>query len=203
MSQWRSYCPSDGGYAIGFDKSLLAPKYETTSSFMMLEECNYDQEEKERLANLFGKEIIQGKDLRDHYGTMKRDSFYHTLYCWLLFVISVKNEHFKEEQEVRLATYIHKELETIDISRMNNGTVLGNYPDGLNIYSQKKLSFRTKSNILIPYYEYQFEISAIKELIIGPCKDKEMAKESLEFFLKNIGLDSVEIKYSKIPYRNV
>lgn len=50
---------------------------------------------------------------------MKRDSLYH----WLLFVISAKNEHFKEEQEVRLATYIHKELETIDIISMSNGPI--------------------------------------------------------------------------------
>ena len=94
ISQWRSYCPSVGGYAIGFDKSLLAPKYEASNSFTLLEECRYDKEEKERLANVFGKELLQGMDLRDRFLFSKRQSFYDTLYHWLLYVISVKNESF-------------------------------------------------------------------------------------------------------------
>lgn len=203
LSQWRSYCPSVGGYAIGFDKSLLAPKYEASNSFTLLEECRYDKEEKDRLANVFGKELLQGMDFRDRFLFSKRQSFYNTLYHWLLYVISVKNESFKEEQEVRLATYIHKELLTLDISGMDNGTHLADYSDGLNIYSQKRLNFRTKENILIPYYEYQLDIDAVKEIIIGPCQNQELAKESLEFFLKNMGLDKIEVKYSKIPYRNI
>ena len=203
LSQWRSYCPNDGGYAVGFDKNLLAPKYESSKSFVMLEECRYEKEEKDRLANIFGKQTIEGMDLKDRYTHAKRDGFYHTLYHWLLFVISAKNEYFKEEQEVRLATYIHQELKTIDISNMDNGYVLADYQDGLNVYSKKELSFRTKSNILIPYFEYKFDINAIQEIIIGPCKDKELAKESLKFFLKNIGLDNIKVKYSSIPYRSM
>ena len=202
LSQWRSYCPSEGGFAIGFDKSTFEVPYKVTESYTKLYDCIYDNVEKDRMAKLFGETSIVEHNQRNHFEIHKRTTFEGFIYHWLLLVISAKNKHFIEEDEVRFTTYIHKHLVEVDISQMDNGTILGNYPEGLNLYSKKELSFKEKSNILIPYHEYEIDLSGIKEIIIGPNPNMSLVKDSIEFFIKNLKLE-IEVKCSEIPYRTV
>ena len=203
LSQWRSYCPIEGGFSIGFEKEAIG-KLENHNEFSpRIYECVYDENEKQRLAKTFGEDLILGHSSMNNFDKDKRSSFKSTLYYWLMFVIQSKNINFKEEQEVRLATFMHKEFDEIDIFKMphhNASTV--SYCDSFKVYKNKKLSFRTKSNILIPYYEKDFDINSIKEITIGPSANQLLSKESLEFFIKSLNLN-IEIKNSKIPFRSL
>lgn len=204
LSQWRSYCPSEGGFAIGFDAEYMG-KLEGHNEFSpSLFECVYDEKEKNRLGKLFGEEMILGNDRLENFSKDKRLHFQSTIYYWLKFVIESKNKYFKEEDEVRFATYIQKDLNEVDIKSMSHSNYsAAYYPNGIKVFQNRALSFRTKANnILVPYFEYKFDINAIKEIVIGPCINMELVQESIEFFCKNLALD-IDVRCSEIPYRSL
>ena len=166
LSQWRSYCPSEGGFAIGFDAEYLG-KLENHNEFSpRLFECLYDEKEKNRLAKLFGEDSILAHDRLEHFSKDKRLHFQSTIYYWLKFVIESKNIHFKEEDEVRFATYIQDDLNEVDIKSMSHSNYsAAYYPNGIKVFQNRPLAFRTKANILVPYFEYEFDKKAIKERV--------------------------------------
>lgn len=199
LSQWRSYTPSEGGFAIGFNRDKLNIPYKDNESYIKFFDCIYDETEKKRLSELFGEKTLLELNTRERFDKDLRTTFDHMMYHLLLFIISSKNNHFSEEQEVRLVTYIHKDLIEVDITMMSSLTV-ANYSEGRKLYSKKDLQFRSKANLLIPYIEQPFDITSIKEIIIGPTANRESTVKSLEFFIKNLGLE-IEVKSSDIPYR--
>ncbi len=203
LSQWRSYCPIEGGFSIGFDKNIFnhgTRKGHEVS--LKLYDCIYDESEKRRLAILFGETTIQQLDERSRFDKTLQSTFHDLFMHYIMLIISSKNIHFKEEEEIKYATYIHRELIDVDIKNMDMGNILRDWNEPFKIYDKKELSFRTKSNLLIPYLEQPFDILGIKEIIIGPTSNYEMSKKSLEFFLKNLNLN-IEIKKSSVPYRNL
>ncbi len=87
---------------------------------------------------------------------------------------SFKNEHFKEEQEWRLI--------------YANGTL-----DVLH---------RPKGNVLLPYVKIDRIRDAIYSITVGPGKDSELTKRSIEHFLQGRKeLAHIQVHLSKIPYR--
>jgi hypothetical protein len=60
--------------------------------------------------------------------------------------------------------------------------------------------------MLIPYLEvplrWDDQPIEIKEIIVGPCQYPDSAIKSVEMLLKKEGVLGVEVKDSKIPYRN-
>ena len=155
---------------------------------------------KKKLAKIFGNEMLIGMDKREHFNKMTRQTLHGTLYHFILFVIKSKNKAFNEEQEVRLATYWNNSLKKIDLMQFDNGHYIYNCRDGLNVYSNLELKFRTKPNLLIPYIEFRFPKEAIKEIIIGPTQDVELVMNSLGFFLRTLNI-KINIKQTNIPYR--
>jgi len=201
LSQWRSYTPIEGGFAIGFDRTLLNIQYQDDESYINFFDCIYDKDEKQRLSELFGETTLLELNRLKKFDNNLRTSFDHMMYHLLLFIISSKNNNFSEEKEIRLATYIHKDLVEIDIENMshsNASTV--QYENGRKLYSKKELLFRSKSNLLIPYIEQVIDLKSIKEIIVGPTTNKDTVIKSLEFFIKSLDLN-IEIKSSNIPYR--
>ena len=162
LSQWRSYCPSVGGYAIGFDRSYFE-KLKGNSEFSpRIFECVYDEIEKDRLARTFGEDLILGHYRIENFTKDKRSVFQNTIYYWLMYVIECKNTNFKEEDEVRFATYIQNDLNEIDIVNMPHASAsTAYYPQGIKVFQNRKISFRPKENILVPFLEYDFDINAM------------------------------------------
>ena len=79
LSQWRSYCPSVGGYAIGFDRSYFE-KLKGNSEFSpRIFECVYDEIEKDRLARTFGEDLILGHYRIENFTKDKRSVFQNTV----------------------------------------------------------------------------------------------------------------------------
>ena len=85
-----------------------------------------------------------------------------------------KNTHFSAEKEVRIVRGVGAD----------------------------SISYRAKSDYLVPYVEAPFNISAVKAIHIGPIADQKLAERSLRCLLKTIGLPDLEIVKSDIPYRS-
>lgn len=85
-----------------------------------------------------------------------------------------KNEHFAEEQEVRAVS-----------------------PEELD----SNVSFRAKSDYLVPYVKKKFDIKAIKAIHVGPTPNQEMSQKSLEALLISLDLADIPVIVSHIPFR--
>ncbi|EKO3854998.1 DUF2971 domain-containing protein [Vibrio harveyi] len=197
LSQWRSYCPEDGGFSIGFDQDVLrasvvnpgAPK-----NIRKFEDCIYEPEEKLRQALLHAEHCTNG--LLQQIGNGRESSTYYTTFLsFLTYCLRCKNEHFREESEVRLITYAHNAMQLIQVQ-----DVSGMAPQ--SIFSEEEISFRTNKNIFVPYIKQKFDVSAVKEIYIGPCKNFDTVLKGLTLFLRSQGLhEQIEVKQSEIPFR--
>lgn len=65
-----------------------------------------------------------------------------------------------------------------------------------------KYRINAKGNI-IPYIEVGIPISFLKRIVVGPCRDMSSVEDVIRLRLKQIGLNSIEIEKSKIPYRDI
>lgn len=64
------------------------------------------------------------------------------------------------------------------------------------------IKYRLSDNLIIPYIEQYIPKSALKEIWIGPTNDMERATRSLRTYLDHMGFNDVEIKQSKVPFRD-
>ena len=96
LSQWRAYCPQEGGYAIGVDSGLLQRSIERTD--WKLIRCRYSAvDQQELLAALVN--WIHEMAKADPVNLL--ENFWRQL---LPYAAAIKNEAFKEEDEWRLVS---------------------------------------------------------------------------------------------------
>ena len=67
--------------------------------------------------------------------------------------------------------------------------------------NQDGLEFRIGNLGLIPYVELAFDVSAVREVIVGPGGHQELREESVRRILRVSGFDSVNVRVSSAPYR--
>ncbi|PHS65451.1 MAG: hypothetical protein COB09_06765 [Thalassobium sp.] len=182
LSQWRGYCPSSGGYCLGF-KSLDRNQFEVLGDGTSLTQwlidpqpCIYLEDKKIQLANIIANTLLEwlgGNESKDHLKYQFMMQFHNMKMLY-------KSSHFKEESEARVIVNVHNDQMAIPM-------------------------FRTKSNLVVPYLNLIFQPRIIKEIIIGPSSKKELAKLGLQIFLKSLGPDfaHINIRHSSIPYRNI
>ena len=91
-----------------------------------------------------------------------------------------KHPCYINEREKRIITYYHDSRES-------------------------KIKYRVSNGINIPYLDVEFPLSVIKEIVIGPCANKELNEDSIRMQLDYItGLTKdIQIKFSELPYRQV
>lgn len=65
------------------------------------------------------------------------------------------------------------------------------------------IKFRTRNKNVVPYIEVPIPVKYLKEIIIGPCCNYELALRSIRCLLDSCGLQRVDISKSSIPYRNI
>lgn len=73
---------------------------------------------------------------------------------------------------------------------------------GSSVEKKEFIKYRLKNNLIVPYVELYLPKSALKEIWIGPTNDMELATKSLRTYLDHMGFNEVEIKQSKVPYRD-
>lgn len=98
----------------------------------------------------------------------------------------VKNEHFSEEQEWRLISALRTPdpLTTLDHVR------------------KFEPEYRMRDNVLLPFLKVAAIGGAISTITVGPGKESELTKRSIEHYLKGRDhLAHIAVELSKIPYR--
>ena len=98
-----------------------------------------------------------------------------------------KNSYFDGEQEYRIVLKIPEE--TLRSSASN--------PDIANV------SFFRRGKVLVPYVDYKFKKSSIRQIIMNPYnyEDSSMMELGIQELLTMNGLDNVKIYHSNIPLR--
>ncbi len=195
LSQWRSYCPKEGGVAIGFDKTMLEKHFcgrQELTNFKYIEDCCYDSKHTGEVADIIAKSTVENLDRMgpSWHGHFSQENIFLEM---LTFLARTKNSSFSEEAEVRLFSYGNRELDGISTQEFNEYS-------SIQLVNSESVSFRPKNNFLIPYLEIGFPIEAIQEIKVGPSNFQRESILGLTMFIKNNNLD-VNITCSEIPYR--
>lgn len=172
LPMWGMYGKNGHGLAIGFDTSVL----EKTFS---LSKCIYATEaNKEWLKREISKLIAEPEDWwkqpeGENILSKIFESTGNMLSIYILLWVLGKNPAYEYEQEVRWFFPVHKGIK-----------------------------YRLRDNLIVPYVEIYLPKSVIKEIWIGPTNDMDRATRSLRTYLDHMGFNEVEIKQSKVPYRD-
>lgn len=182
LSQWRAYCPENGGYNIGFKYSDL--KWALQNFEFNIVPCEYSMSrQKELIDDIIDSHIME-------YNPENLDDWRNNL-------------HNFEEKFIQLAPTLkhpsfHQEKEWRIISGVTN-------------YANSNVAFRPGKSMMVPYFEFELsEPNApfdFHEVYVGPTPHQELARHSVIGLMYNsentqTGLEFRNITQSKIPYRN-
>ncbi|UCZ76778.1 DUF2971 domain-containing protein [Dickeya zeae] len=154
LRQWMSYCPPNGGYAIAFDRSkMVVSGGKDNKVVCRLEPVDYKDES---MSNILSVDVIT-RDLKQNSLDIKNYS--SKIVNDLLFrCCAIKNKEFYDEHETRL---IIQSKTTKD----------------------HDVKFRSKSGVVVPYFEYCIEPEWITEIIIGPNVNMDLATSGMKELL--------------------
>ena len=175
LSQWLSYCPQQGGYAIGFDKQQLSNYFCEKENEIHFSPVNY--------VNNLNDLIKQINHIKYNYSSINvinrvnRDVSMYDLVPKIEHALATsKQSHFKSENEVR--AYLVKSP-----GEKNNN-----------------LEFFTKGSVLVPYNPLNIPKEIVTQVIIGPMQHQELAMIALNEF-KRVSNYDFSILKSNIPFR--
>jgi len=192
LPQWRAYCPTTGGYALGVSTEYLMKLLEGESKWF-LGKCIYSDELKEKIINEVISSFLQiFTDKSSGQTSDEIDEITEKLVVDFNFEIAkigglFKDSAFEDEDEWRLIA----------------PTILDN---------NEKIQFREGASCIIPYYEFGiFEASDNSELkedsiriVIGPTPFMDsQAKQAAQHLLLKEQNISGEIACSKVPFNGL
>ena len=178
LSQWRGYCGL-GGYSIGFNKSSILEL--ASAQYYRLEKCIYDDSEKIKIIeNVIDRSVayfLRQKGRSDYSKIVHDSKFYGE---FLMVGSIMKHSSFVEENEWRLI-------------------------GGPFSWKADNARWRTRDGMILPYAEFRLKRDEdgylpISEVYIGPCKEKNLAADSLKVY-KQVTKNLFRMRYSKSPYR--
>jgi hypothetical protein len=182
LSQWRGYCPQGSGFSIGFDANKLIENLK--NNLFEISQCIYDHKEQEDIIDKLLKEMddefIRVPNLNDV--TVKEALLMKFISAFFIIAPRMKDESFIEESEWRF---------TLSLRISSKEGIEHTYREGKSMLIPY---------LIIPLWE-DVRNMPIKEIIIGPTQHKELAYRSLNNFIADSKVGSIEIKYSKIPFR--
>lgn len=173
LSQWRGYCPPQGGYALEFSGQEIADSisHNTDTRFLI---CNYDTDSSKNNLDQAAVEVIRiltnamtKEEARDSEAMFQNVQELNGI---LFSTLIHKHESFSEEEEVRLACQS----------------------------TTRKIKFRVKDCVLVPYVPMEIDVNSITKIIIGPMVDQPLAKKGLQHFLQSL-LDDQDHPMKKLP----
>lgn len=184
LSQWRGYCPTAGGYSLGFDTERLHPHLERQK--FLLARCEYELERQEKLvAPLLDRAIEEFRSLPTTESRQVRlnraiEGFFVKNFSRIALLL--KDAAFSEEEEWRAVS---------------------------ELVSHRGLEYRIKDPLPIPYYPLGVcETDGswpFKEIIVGPMANQPLAEDGVKVMLHANGVlgDLPSVVASGIPYRPV
>ncbi|HAU4875881.1 TPA: DUF2971 domain-containing protein [Aeromonas hydrophila] len=175
LSQWLSYCPQQGGYAIGFDKQQLRKYLHEEKNEIHFSPVNY--------VNDLNDLVKQINHIKYNYSSINvsnrvsRDMSMYSLVPQIERTLATsKQSHFESENEVR--AYLVK-------------------PPG---EKNNDLQFFTKGSVLVPYNPLNIPKEIVTQIIVGPMQHQELAMTALNEF-RRVNKYDFEIIKSSIPFR--
>jgi len=193
LSQWRSY----GMFAIEFDHDKL----------------------QERLLNLTmdritGQEINLGHDLIEcHYVLNKNDALEEAVKKIRSKILPILNLFWQEGKPLKKNGFFYTSLKK-EISLLATTFKHASFYEEQEVrlvisdkIVSKNINFRTKNNILVPFYEFDITAEVISGIKIGPVEDQIITEQSLQIFASHratkLGSERyrLAIETSDIPYR--
>jgi hypothetical protein len=185
LSQWRAYCPPDGGYSIAMRTAILSGILEKQG--FRLVKCTYDESFQFAIAKHMMEEFAI--EYTQKYGqedcTVER--FRAELSSPLLYKICsvapcFKHPSFAEEREWRAISQ--------PIS-----------------WEDSAFSTRITSNCIVPHYRLKIHDEqhndVISQIIVGPSKNQKLASRSVNFLSNQAKLRLGSVALSHTPYRNL
>lgn len=175
LSMWQSYGTNGSGVSIGLDKKMLEDYAEVVSNTLFTR-CSYDFDENISSLTTFWSSIYDKMPLYIENRGMDGSDFLKFLRI-VRHCFSIKDKAYKEEREWRLCK---------------------------NEAFKENIKYRIRSGLIIPYIEHFFTTDIVKNIVIGPCADKELSEKSIIMALKTFGYDlkNISLTISKVPYRN-
>lgn len=180
LNQWRSYCPREGGFSIGFDyKRLSSIIYQEKNKGYTIRECIYDPTKKNEIINSILKpidDILENEkndfDVEGLYSEIIIQMTYHSSY--------LKHKKFEDEQEFRI---------------INNG---------INVFDI--IDYRQGKSMIVPHVRFSprdvDDNLPISKIIIGPTPLPELSRLSVRSLLESKNYEEVKVEISNIPYRS-
>ncbi|MGH8194064.1 MAG: DUF2971 domain-containing protein [Woeseiaceae bacterium] len=203
LSQWRAYCPTGGGYSIGFKRADLQEQAGKTFGGQYdgepyrLVRCEYDiNRQLDALRDLF-EEARRAHEERPDEERERIDrylrGFDEEMPDWLFqyaveffkalstLAPAFKDPAFREEAEWRVLSPL----------------VLG---------VGKQHHFRAGKYCVIPYMKFSLpgrgESLKVEEIVIGPTENPNLARGAIKQLCQLCGVPSVTVRYSDIPFRH-
>lgn len=171
LPMWNMYGKNGHGLALGFDTKELSKIYN-------LCKCVYATEPKKEEIK---REIQKINSPKDWWNKADLENiFSHNIVnsadvkLWIYFMLWLfgKNPAYIYEEEIRWL-----------------------------FLKRDDIKYRLRDNLIIPYIKQYIPKSALKEIWIGPTNDMERTTISLRRYLDYMEFNEVEIKQSKVPYR--
>jgi hypothetical protein len=183
LSQWRGYCPPNGGYSIGFAAEDMRMVVATQGAF--LAPCIYDIDVHEVLVKDALRPLLQrlpGEMPQDDKMFREEAEKWSPLLFEQLTLIAplIKHYAFEEEQEWRVIWV----------------------PGRLNVL---ELNYRVGRGTFIPYADVSLEHKgrkvSVQEIVVGPMRNQYAAINALSGALNAKGFKWRSIRPSQAPYR--
>lgn len=185
LSQWRAYCPPNGGYSVGFSGPLL--RQVTAPQGGILAKCEYNGQAQEQLVADALTPVFEELPtlVPKHEESIRKIGEEHIglLFSQLIFVAPlIKDASFQEEMEWRLI-----------------------WIPGRANSPPEALKFRPGPGVYIPYVPFSLvhgHVSVpIEELIIGPMPHQESAVRGISGALRERGIRWHSVRLSQVPFR--
>jgi hypothetical protein len=188
LSQWRAYCPPNGGYSLGIPTRQLVAMANEQGFWLV--RCIYEHKEKYALINQLIKQHLEyfaGKlTVLDGKEEWWKDVGWQFAQHLALTGCVFKHASFSEEKEWRLVSA------TIDESRT-------------------KIDFRSSASRLIPYFKFNLQSEknpslaehkgVMFQILAGPASDRDLVSLATQFVGTSL-LPGSSFGVSDIPYRS-
>lgn len=175
LSQWRGY-GSTQGVCLEFDSDMLVESLSFTELVNISGNVIYTKPDSTPEAK---SEIIAFFKREDIAKLIKDDPFHEVIYS-AAFARKVtpffKHNSFSEEKEFRIVVQ--------PVNRLDN------------------VKFRVNTHGLIPYLEIKAHGKLpLKSIKIGPCKDRWLVSEGIQFLLQSKGYTDIPYSFTEAPFR--
>lgn len=195
LSQWRSYCPGEAGFSIGFSSAALRSQWVSDPaggkpSFVgaqLFKICYLNKNDTSEIDRLTDGIVQLAAQPQGVIGIGGPDVMKRFVRAWFTVIApSYKNSAYRAESEWRLVlTKPHKPMPG-QRYRAGKSTLIPYIEVDLNRETDLKLS----------------EDYIIRKVVVGPTPDPDLALEALQSLFLSKGHGGVLVEKSAIPYRH-